>query len=199
MTAHDALREPPAALPAMRSSLAEARFPQWLLNVGFCTALVIATVCLILSASYLFTFLQATNSGVETLLRNALNTSTPTSVIQLSILARTAMARFALLSCGVCVGMGFGFLGFALFLLGIKGEMDVEARHEQANVKIARMAPGVFVILCATILVALCVTFRTQYEWSAGETTEQEQPVRTNEPAGPPANLPNLRPGEAKP
>jgi hypothetical protein len=149
MTPSETLAEARGISSATPAPPPEVRFPQALLNIGFGFALAVAAECLTLSAWYLFTFLQATNSGVESVLRNALQSSTPTSVIQLSILARTAMARFALLSCGVCVGMGFGFLGFALFLLGIKGEMDVEARHENAQIKAARMAPGVFVMLCA--------------------------------------------------
>ena len=194
MTPSEILAEAREAFRATPAPLSEARFPHALLNVGFGFALAVAAACLTLSAWYLFTFLQATNSGVESVLRSALQTSTPTSVIQLSILARTAMARFALLSCGVCVGMGFGFLGFALFLLGIKGEMDVEAQHENAQIKVARMAPGVFVILCATVLIGVCITFRTQYEWGGGEPGNAQSPA-----AGARDGLPQVPPGEGKP
>lgn len=194
MTPSERVVEAREAFRAAPAPSSEARFPQALLNVGFGFALAVAAACLTLSAWYLFTFLQATNSGVESVLRSALQTSTPTSVIQLSILARTAMARFALLSCGVCVGMGFGFLGFALFLLGIKGEMDVEAQHEKAQIKVARMAPGVFVILCATVLIGVCITFRTQYEWGGGEPANAQSPA-----ASAPDSLPKLAPGETKP
>jgi len=197
----EALRRTPAQEVQTSGPVTGARFPQRLLNLGFLFALTVAAACLVLSGAYLFVFLQATNSGVEDILRSALEEPrTPASVIQLGILARTAMASFALLSCGVCVGMGFGFLGFALFLLGIKGEMDVEAQHEKAQIKVARMAPGVFVILCATILIGVCVTFRTEYNFNGGETTVVPPPP----PAGSVApdsksDLPGQNPGEKKP
>jgi hypothetical protein len=194
MTPSETLAEARGISSATPAPPPEVRFPQALLNIGFGFALAVAAACLTLSAWYLFTFLQATNSGVESVLRSALQSSTPTSVIQLSILARTAMARFALLSCGVCVGMGFGFLGFALFLLGIKGEMDVEARHENAQIKAARMAPGVFVMLCATVLIGVCITFRTQYEWGGGGPGKAQPPA-----ASASDSLPKLVPGEVKP
>jgi hypothetical protein len=179
----------------------EVRFPQVLLNIGFLFALTVAAACLVMSSWYLFTFLEATNSGVESVLRTAQERpETPATVTQLGILARTAMARFALLSCGVSVGMGFGFLGFALFLLGIKGEMDVAAQSENAKIKIARMAPGVFVILCASVLIAVCITFRTEYEFKGAETTQTPAPPDVVPPApGGPAGLPAVKPGDRKP
>jgi len=174
------------------------RFPQILLNTGFIFALVVAGACLTVSTWYLFTFLQATNSAIEGVLRTAQDRpETPATVTQLGILARTAMARFALLSCGVSVGMGFGFLGFALFLLGIKGEMEVSAQNEAANVKFARMAPGVFVILCASVLIAVCITFRTEYEFKGGET--QSKPDASVTVQGDPITLPAATPSAAKP
>ena len=183
------------------TSLSEPRFPQFLLNAGFIFALVVAAVCLTMSSWYLLEFLRATNTAVEGLLRSAQERpETPATVIQLGILARTAMARFALLSCGVSVGMGFGFLGFALFLLGIKGEMDVTEQNENANVKIARMAPGVFVILCGSILIAVCITFRTEYDFRGGETTQTpNQPDATLTVPSHPNGLPTSSPGAKQP
>jgi hypothetical protein len=177
--------------PEVRRGLssAEHRFPPWLLNTGFVFALAVAAACLILSSWYLFTFLKATNAAIEGLLQNAQqNPNLPTTVTQLGIVARTVMARFALLSCGVSVGMGFGFLGFALFLVGIKGEMDVEAQKENAQIKIARMAPGVFVIMCAVILIAICITFRTEYDFKGQESIQSV-----------PQDLPVPRPSPDKP
>lgn len=40
---------------------------------------------------------------------------------QVAVVAQMYLARVQLLSCGIFVGMAFGFLGFGLFLLGIKG------------------------------------------------------------------------------
>jgi hypothetical protein len=49
--------------------------------------------------------------------------------------ARLTMADVGLNSCGVFAGLSLGFLGFALFLLGIKGEMDVRASSERYSGK----------------------------------------------------------------
>jgi len=152
---------------ALRNGAADraTRFPQALLNVGFAFALVLAGACLLGSFWYLFSFLNAANTAVERLLTAAAEhpeTSRPT-VLYLSIVAKTGMTKYALLSCGVSVGMAFGFLGFALFLIGIKGEMDVEAKSEQYSLKLARLAPGVFVIFCAAVLIGVCVTQKVEY------------------------------------
>ena len=177
----------------------DIRFPQTILNVGFAFALVLAASCLVVSGVYLFTFLRATNSGIEGVLRTAIEQpGVSADVVRLGILARTAMARFALLSCGVCVGMGFGFLGFGLFLLGIKGEMDVSAQHEQSQVKIARMAPGIFVILCATILIGVCITFRAEFDFGSGATNAATGESRQQTPQES-SGLPIQSPGESKP
>jgi hypothetical protein len=85
--------------------------------------------------------------------------------LRLGIVARMMVAKMCLISCGIHVGMSFGFLGFALFLLGVKGEMDVNAKSEGYQVKIARISPGVFVILCAAILIGVCVTQKMEFKY----------------------------------
>jgi len=160
----------------------DTKFDKRILNIGFLTALVLATVCLIASALYLNRYLASTNEGVEKILDYAIKVPGPTAgqtesapapatppskeILDLAITARVAMARFTLLSCGVFIGMAFGFLGFALFLLGIKGEMDAEATtgKEGYSVKLARLSPGLFVILCATLLIGVCMTRKTGFE-----------------------------------
>jgi hypothetical protein len=138
-------------------------FPQKLLNLGFCVALILAGACLVLSALYLNNFLNSTNQGVQALISNA-PTLSPESFYT-AINARLYMARIALLSCGVFIGMSFGFLGFALFLMGIKGEMDVAGRYEKYSAKLARLSPGVFVILCATILIGICISYDISFSF----------------------------------
>lgn len=68
------------------------------------------------------------------------------------------VARILLLSCGVVVGMALGFLGFALFLLGVEGTQDVEGTAPSLTLKLARLSPGAFVIICSAVLVGVCVT-----------------------------------------
>jgi hypothetical protein len=175
-------------------------FPPWLLNTGFIFALILAFICLAASVWYLSYFLISTSNGVEAILSNsdaALNASQ--ARFELAIQARTVMARLALLSCGTFVGMSLAFLGFALFLLGVKGEMDAEGTVESYSVKLARLSPGVFVMLCACILIGVCSTQRIRFDYerqtippannnqgSAGNATSNHDYKPTLPDPGPP-------------
>jgi hypothetical protein len=154
-----------AALKEREEVVAPAviKFPQKLLNVGFCTALVLAGGSFIMGALYLNNFLSSTNQGVQSLIGNA--GTLPSATLYSAMNATLVMGRLALLSCGVFIGMSFGFLGFALFLMGIKEEMNVVGRYEGYHIKLARLSPGVFVILCATILIGICVTHETPFTY----------------------------------
>lgn len=143
----------------------EVLFPQKLLNIGFVFALSLAGVCLLAGAWYLYSFLVATSTGISSLIGSAADKSITESTVEIAINARLVMARLAFLSCGTFIGMSFGFLGFALFLLGIKGEMGLDAGSESYRIKLARMSPGIFVILCATILIVICVTRQTPFSY----------------------------------
>ena len=183
---HPAASENHLKSPAKRrhtNAKAEAdSFPQWLLNSGFIIALLLACACLTLSGWYLNQYLVTTNTAVEKLFIQG--TSTNTESLNNALHAQIALSRFTLLSCGIMVGLSFGFLGFGLFLLGVKGEMEAEGEYEKASFKFARMAPGVFVILCATVLVAICVSHPVsitevqpqQSETKASETHAVEPP-----------------------
>jgi hypothetical protein len=138
------------------------RFPQKLLNFGFCFALFLSVSCLALSAYYLHSFLVNTNSGLENLISGA-GSQLKSDTLEVAIAGRVVMARLSLISCGVFVGVSFGFLGFALFLIGVRGEMDASAEYEHFKTKLARLSPGVFIILCATILIVVCITREIEF------------------------------------
>jgi hypothetical protein len=89
--------------------------------------------------------------------------------LKTAIFAQILVAQIALLSCGIFVGMAFGFLGFALFLLGIRAEMDVDARSEVYQMKLARLSPGVFVLLCAAVMITFCATHESEFGYRALE------------------------------
>ncbi len=141
-----------------------------ILNIGFVVALALAAGCLTLGAWYLYTFLRSTNGGIDQLIGNVAN-HVSDDVLYISINGRLVMARVALLSCGIFVGMAFGFLGFALFLIGAKGELNATAKLEGYSVKLARMSPGVFVLVCATVLIGICVSRSTPFSYQASQTS----------------------------
>lgn len=156
----------------------EGSFSQKILNVGFAAALVLAAMCLAMGAFYLYTFLRSTNAGIDQVLGNMVS-RVPGDVLYMSINGRLVMARVALMSCGIFVGMSFGFLGFALFLVGAKGEINAAGSFESYSVKIARMSPGVFVLLCATVLIGVCVSRSTPFSYQATTAfSEFEKPSK---------------------
>jgi hypothetical protein len=163
--------------------------PQHLFTIGFYSALIIAVLCLVMGAFYLYTFMQSANSGIEKLLESVSSTvpsETPTTgapknagprglpagYIEVLINGRLVMARLALLSCGVSVGFAFGFLGFALFLLGIKGSINANVQSGNYKASFARLSPGLVLLLASIILIGICVTHQTPFEYAMTETEE---------------------------
>jgi hypothetical protein len=63
-------------------------------------------------------------------------------VRNLIIAAGTGQWKFLLQSYGVVSGVAFGVLGFALFLIGAKGDTDAAFDDSQHKVQLTRMAPG---------------------------------------------------------
>jgi hypothetical protein len=132
-----------------------------LFSLGFKAALLFALVSLLAAIVYMFVYLNAVYRLVAP--------DTAPQILALGV----SMFKMVLLSCGVFVGLAFGFLGFCLFLIGIRDEMSVEGSHEQAVVKFARISPGVFVIVCATVLIGLCCThnIETDSEFTSRPTS----------------------------
>ena len=149
------------------------KFSARILSAGFVFALVLASVCLIASTVYLYTFLAVTMQKIDGLLARAGTPGVTDVLIQLGINAALVSARLALLSCGVFVAMSFGFLGFGLFLIGVRGEIEASGTSESFGFKVARMSPGVFVMTATLILIGVCVTHRTPFDY------RMEQPAPT--------------------
>ena len=143
-------------------------FSSRVLAIGFIAGLTLAGSCLAAGAFYLYTFLNYSALALPRLFE----ASPRPDILDMAINAQLVIARLALLSCGVFVGMAFGFMGFALFLVGLQGEMDVSGQYESYNVKIARLSPGVFVILCSAILIGICATHKTSFDYTRGGTPD---------------------------
>jgi hypothetical protein len=114
------------------------KFSPWILNLGFIFALIIAAICFAFSARYLDTYLSITSNSVDTIIQ--VTTGQPVAM-QLALGARLAVAKYSLSSCGVVAGLAFGFLGFALFLLGIKGTMDAGGSYDKSSVQLVAASP----------------------------------------------------------
>ena len=127
---------------------------QILLN-SFIAAVLLAIAGFVVVAVYLFLYLHHAFSAFDTNAVTQFAAMDPTRM-QPILLARAGLWKFILQSCWIISGVAFGFLGFALFLLGVKGDMDASFADSAHKVQLSRMAPGSFVILIAAILVGIC-------------------------------------------
>ena len=150
------------------------RVPQRLIDAGFVLALLLSATCLVISAVYLFTFLSSTNDGIGLTLTQTDVSRAPVA-LETAVNGRLVMGRLGLLSCGILVGIAFGFLGFALFLIGIRESVNLDLETNIYKAKFAQMSPGVVIILCSAILVGVCATRETPF-WYDHSTT----PGRSN-------------------
>jgi hypothetical protein len=151
--------------------------PQTFLNIAFVFALLLGGICLFVSAFYLYRFLQATSAGLDPMVQSAGTNQTP-GALEVMINGRLVMARISLLSCGIFVGIAFGFVGFSMCLLGIKESVDVDLTNETYKARFVRLSPGVLIIICSTILTGVCATRETPFWYKktleAGATTQTD-------------------------
>jgi hypothetical protein len=147
-----------------------------LFTVGFLAGIALAFVCFGAAASYLFSFLNRTSTSMQDLLGMASSQSGASfhDLVMLSMNTQMVSNKMALLSCGVFSGMAFGFLGFALFLIGARGNVELQAKEGDKEIRMTNLAPGLFVILCAAVMIVFSVTqkFETSFEKVPGGTAE---------------------------
>jgi hypothetical protein len=163
---------------------------------SFVTAVLLAIAGFAVVAIYLFSYL-----------RHAFDAFSPATMDQFAkmdsgtmqsiLVARAGLWKFILQSCGVIAGVAFGFLGFALFLLGAKGDMDAAFDDSQHKVQLTRMAPGSFVILIAAILIGICCYQRVTVNLPTVETDKVLSKPAANDPNS--ADLNSIAPPDQPP
>jgi hypothetical protein len=92
--------------------------------------------------------------------------------LRIAFLARQLQMKMGLLSCANFGGLALLGLGFALFLVTTQSEFDVEASNARTSIKLMRIAPGAFVLLCACLMVTYVSTqqFEVDLRTKNGET-----------------------------
>lgn len=120
-----------------------------LLTIGYISAIGLAFLGMITSVLYLFYF--------------SYNSPLPEVIERDTMVAFSAERRMVLLSTAIFVAMSFGFLGFALFLIQAKGDVDATIEIKDYKMKFARLSPGLFVILCSTVIIIYSSTFKITY------------------------------------
>ena len=150
--------------------------------LGYKAGIVLAFLGIIGSAAYLFTFLWLAPAAHG-----------PQTAIEL--VATSVERRLLFLSTAIFVAMSFGFLGFALFLIQAQGDLDMDATAGDYKLKIARLSPGLFVILCATVILIVCATFKIEYHIDSppGESRLSSPGAESLQEVRPPTERPPLR------
>ena len=80
--------------------------------------------------------------------------------LRYTVAASVSLVRTSLLSSGIMVGVAFGFLGFALFVMGITGAVKMDAGVQGGRVLLENAAPGLVVLAIAAILIIFCIMQR---------------------------------------
>jgi hypothetical protein len=162
-------KTPNDASTALENAVLNQRFPS-LFTIGFIAALLLATAAMIATVVYFFMFISTMNNAINTTIKDYQDLHTlpstattgsmkpseernPDAFLSGILAARVSAAQVGIASCGILAGMSLAFLGFSLFLLGIKSEMGVQASTERSSAKITRMSPGVLAFVCSTIII----------------------------------------------
>ena len=83
-------------------------------------------------------------------------------IMRTSVYSRLMIAGIVFNSCGLMIGVAMAFLGLSLFLLGVRGQMDVKGKSEKIAVQLVRVSPGALAIICSTVIVFACLHYKPQ-------------------------------------
>ena len=161
-------------------------FSRQILNIGFLGALVLAALAFVMAGIYLLRFADSTQNVVAQMMTagqsGAQISDVNLELLQNGLAIHAYVARVLLVSCGMFIALAFGFLGFALFLVGASGQSDLEAQDGATGTRLAltNLAPGTVAIVAATILAALCATRSLPVDIGFGERTGQAPPDRVS-------------------
>jgi hypothetical protein len=83
------------------------------------------------------------------------------------------LARAGILGVATTLAITFVMLGFATFMIGARGEFRVEGEHAGSKGLLASGAPGLFFVLCGTIV--LCVLLNQKFSFEGSDTRSGPQ------------------------
>jgi hypothetical protein len=138
-------------------------FSQRVIDVGFFIALFLAGTGFAVAAFYLNAYLKGTQDILKSVADNPHLTDVGLSLL---IQAKIVASKDSLLSCGVLTGISTTLIGFCLFLIGAKGNINATGQTGQNTLTLSGLAPGVFVIFCATCLIGVSVTHNVSLDLS---------------------------------
>lgn len=94
--------------------------------------------------------------------------------------------RSALLALVATTALGMIVLGFATFFAGVRGEFKVDAESQWVKGAVSSGAPGIFFVLCGTIILGQVTTSKMLHESGDGTTSAiPAGPVQSDKPEKP--------------
>jgi len=135
----------------------------WQLAVG----VALAVLCLILAVGHLIWFMWQVDSTNRTCSNIIERMGEPASggkvpgaaVIRFGMSSSIELSQVSLASVGIMVGLAFGFLGFALFIMNITGAAKLTGGVEGTwSGSIENAAPGLVVLVVAAFLIGVCIS-----------------------------------------
>ena len=133
-----------------------------LVRLGYIAALILATVCIGCSILHLNTFTNIVNDGMK--VARGLTQHSQLPLLYAMNGANFATARLMLMSCGVSAGLMMGILGFALYLMGVRGSINAEGGSKDVKVVLTQLSPGAFTMACAAALIAFSISRPITYQ-----------------------------------
>lgn len=148
----------------------DLQYPQWVLNCGFASALVLSFTAFIAVAVHLY--------RLQTMLEPSAAAVAPSDMFlaNLNMGARLITSKMAMLAGGMMSGAALAFLGLALFLIGIRSAMNVDASGKKYQATLTQVTPGTLIILCSLLLIGICATRSFQ------ATTDYQSPLQQDPP-----------------
>lgn len=136
----------------------------------------LASVCLLSALITLawFMFLmsgtmEAMSELIDTLIKDPTQNA---STLRYAVAARIALTHESLVASGVMVGVAFGFVGFALFVMGITGAAEIEGKTRDYSFALKNAAPGLVLLVVAAVLIAVCISQRVEVEYTPSPKAE---------------------------
>ena len=155
-------------LDLLEQRFGDPQFSQKTLEYGFMAGVLFCFLAFASLVTYLYFFLLKGENGYVAPSANAAG-----NVTELALMASWVQVKLKLLSCGLMAGSAIAFLGLSLFLLGVRGAMNVDFGGGTYQANLVNVAPGTIVILCSVLLIAICVT--REISWTRSQTPSQQQ------------------------
>jgi hypothetical protein len=129
-----------------------------LVRHGFFAAIAFSMLGFLAVVAYLYHYAAETDAAFTQQAILTLHNLNSINEERQCVFVHLAVWEFALQSCGIMAGVVFGFLGLALFLLGIRGDINGQASVHGYSIRLNHMAPGTLVIVVSAVLICICAT-----------------------------------------